>query len=244
MIHLLEEGQCGLLQTVCRGTVFGTRILSGAQMYGRYPFADLWVQDDCAAIFRLDGALTVEVCGESDWDELREFCGMVSAQSLLCERGVMERLGFPFQEGGIVLGCSRQPGEARPTGEVPKLAAVHELLRACAGPSFPVPPWEPFYLDVSHRLRHGGLHLATRQENGILLGCAMTVAETPHAAVLGAVAVRPEYRGQGLGSALVRALLAQLPQPQITLLRAQTGHQTFYERLGFQEQAHWAQFHW
>lgn len=244
MIRLQEDWQSETLQAVCRGTAFGTRILSGAQMYGGYPFTDLWMQDGCAAILRLDGALTVEVCGAPDWDELREFLGMVSAQSLLCERGVMDRLGFPSQEGGVVLGCSRRLGGARPAGEIPKLVAVYECLRLCESPSFPVPPWEPFYLDVSHRLRHGGLHLEARQENGMLLGCAMTVAETSHMAVLGAVAVHPEHRGKGLGRTLVQALLAQLPQPQVTLLCAQNGPRTFYERLGFQEQAHWAQFHW
>ncbi len=243
MIRLLEHPQTGGLPAV-GGDVFGARILSAVQMYGAYPFCDVWVQQEngvcTAAISRLEGAMTIAICAPPDWQELQEFFRRVPAQTLLGEGGVMQRLGF-CGASGTVLSRHKPPGEATHTGQIPRLQDVHGLLRTCAADSFAVPDWEPFYLDLSHRLRHGGAYLTTMSQNGMLAACAMTVAQTAQMAVLGAVAVHPEYRGQGMGSEVVRRLLARLPQTYCAVLCAPDGPRTFYENLGFHGHAVWTQ---
>lgn len=243
MIRLLEPPQHSALETVC-GDVFGTRILSGVHMYGQYPFFDVWVQQEngvcTAAISRLDGAMAITVCAPPDWEELQEFFRMVPGETLLGESGVMRQLGFSGA-GGTVLCQQKQPGEETGAGQAPRLRDVHGLLCACASETFVVPKWEPFYLDLSHRLRHGGAYLETLSQNGSLTACAMTVAQTPQMALLGAVAVHPGYRCRGLGSQVVRRLLARLPQTEIAVLCAPGGPLMFYENLGFHRHATWIQ---
>lgn len=243
MIRLVEPSRHGVLTEICRNSVLGARILSGVRMYGQYPFADAWVQETdvlAAALFRMDGALTVHVCGEPDWDELCEFLHMGVGESVLGEAWVLEKLNVPGTQGPI-LTCKTPVQTPSQPLEPPRLKDVHELLYGCREETFQVPEWEPFYLDLSHRLRHGGAHLETLSEQGVLIACAMTVAETQETAILGAVAVRAGHRGQGLGSGVVRRLLARLPQPQAAVLCTSGGNERFYESLGFTVQARWCE---
>ena len=51
--------------------------------------------------------------------------------------------------------------------------------------------------------------------------------------VLTQVFVIPEYRGQGVGSALVRAILASGLPVKLRVMKSNTGARRLYERLGF-----------
>ncbi len=51
--------------------------------------------------------------------------------------------------------------------------------------------------------------------------------------VLAQVFVIPEYRGQGVGSALVRAILASGLPVKLRVMKSNTGARRLYERLGF-----------
>lgn len=241
MIRLLAFPQYERLAPLCQDSALGARILSGVRMYGKYPFADAWVQEQdgvtTAAIFRLDAALTVLANGSPDWAELQGFVRMGLGQTLLSEPHILGQLGLSGPCGNI-LTLTRTPVPIEPSGPPPRFQDVHQLLEQCRDETFAVPEWEPFYLDLSHRFRHGGAHLAALSDHGQVTACAMTVAETPDFAVLGAVAVHPQKRRQGLGQQVVRRLLRHLPQPHIAVL-CTPSNGGFYENLGFRQHSHW-----
>ena len=57
---------------------------------------------------------------------------------------------------------------------------------------------------MSHRIRHKGATAVGYKTEDKLIACAMTVAETEYAAIIGAVAVLPEYQRQGIGTSVVK----------------------------------------
>ena len=99
----------------------------------------------------------------------------------------------------------------------------------------PLPQWEAWLPDVSHRVRHGAARIWALQEGEGYSACAMAVALTPQEALLGGVAVLPEKRGGRLGSYLAAALCSALSQEgrAVYLFRRAGMHKQFYERMGF-----------
>lgn len=81
----------------------------------------------------------------------------------------------------------------------------------------------------------GALHLLARLD-GVPVGCARLLIEG-ETGKIGRVCVLQDYRGQGIGAALIRAAL-ELLRDQPGVRRAKLGAQlhalAFYERLGFQ----------
>ncbi|HIS68962.1 MAG TPA: GNAT family N-acetyltransferase [Candidatus Gallacutalibacter stercoravium] len=123
--------------------------------------------------------------------------------------------------------------------EPPSLLQIHGLLAQCAGPGFSPPPRDAFYVDMSHRVRHGAaravaLTQPAGEASGDLAACALTVAETSAMAVIGAVACSPALRGQGLGRAALDALCAQLSaEGKQAYLFCLPQLRRFYEAAGF-----------
>ena len=131
--------------------------------------------------------------------------------------------GAGFQHAGSV-----------PNGELPCHAAEQGARRA----GEPLPQWEAWLPDVSHRVRHGAARVwALREEDGYS-ACAMAVAQTGREALLGGVAVLPDKRCKGRGSYLAAALCSALAREgkagkAVYLFRRAGMHEQFYERMGF-----------
>ncbi len=94
------------------------------------------------------------------------------------------------------------------TGKVMRFAGEYTLPTADLLPPDPrrhyallcrsfdtMPPFDSWYVDVSHRLRHGMAHIASVMQEGEPVSTAMTVAETETAVLLGAVATGAARRG-------------------------------------------------
>lgn len=115
---------------------------------------------------------------------------------------------------------------------------LHDLLCQCFEN---MPAFASWYVDVSHRVRHGISHVATEWRGEQCIGCAMTVAETPGAVLVGAVCTLPQYRGQGVASRCLTALLHELNTDRAVYLTVQeNGLVSFYEKQGFSLVKQWA----
>lgn len=237
MIRFVEENQLSRLYHFCAGDPFGCRIASLALAYGlNAGFAEFWLQytelgEVCAAVSRLNGAVTLQVSHRADPVELETFLSHIGYGTLVRECGQEERTGTVMEwtgEAGTV--CKV---EAADFAETPSLSKVYDLLDQCQEEGFQVPAFESFYVDVSHRLRHHTARVAALEENGRLLACGLSLWETTDSAVLGAVAAAPEARGKGLGSAVVLRILEQQPEKKIFVFRAKGKNRAFYQRLGF-----------
>lgn len=120
----------------------------------------------------------------------------------------------------------------------PHLPAVYELLRD----HFPsVSPFNSWYPDVSHRLRHGNSHISVILDDEKVISTAMTVAETDNAAVLGQVATHPDFRRRGMAATCVKSTVCQCKGKKLYILPVDDIALKLYEKLGFKIVDGWAE---
>lgn len=219
-----------------RDTVFGCRIFSTAEAYGLdEPFAQFWTQDNRAALCKLDDAVTLEADETADLEELLDLMRMAGAKRLLCRAGVAALLDLPQTVSGEIMVYHNTIPEQRVDFELnPSPRELYGLLCDCATNTFAPPEFEPFYMDLSHRTRHGAAVAAGIRENGALVSCAICTARTTDSAIISAVATRPERRKEGFGHKALEALLSQLAWKKIYILRAQNENEEFYRSFGFE----------
>lgn len=104
-----------------------------------------------------------------------------------------------------------------------------------------LPPFDSWYTDVHHRVRHGVCRLVGVYDDGKAAASAMTVAECANAALIGAVATCPSARGKGYASACVLTLAAMLQREGKTVLlspKNEYAHR-LYDRIGFTVVGEW-----
>lgn len=237
MIRLVESReQLGFLGD----TPFGCRIRSLASAYGvGENFAQFYVQNGTAAVSKIDDAAVLEDFG-SDWDELKEFLRLLDVKTLTCAQGAADRLGFPVSRQGEIMLLRAATSRAQ-AEEDPSLREIYALFCTCCGVNFPVPEFEPFYMDMSYRMRHGAGAAAGIRREGALVSCALCGAMTERAAVVTAVATKPEYRRSGFGKTAVLALAARLHRERLYIFRADGENEAFYRDMGFEPYGRWAE---
>lgn len=142
------------------------RLAAFLQAYGPgYPFALFWVQTDdsgrmTAALSRVDGQVTVCACEQADLEEVWAFLSAAGYESVLCPAWVAQASstrGVCRMESCHAMRLSGVPAvpeicEPAAICKEPSLRQVYELLRAAGEP---LPQWEAWLPDVSHRVRHG-----------------------------------------------------------------------------------------
>lgn len=216
-------------------TVFGCRIQSTAAAYGmNEPFAQFWTQDDKAAFCKLDEVLIMDANG-ADFDEIKDFITMTGASRMLCDLSAARNFDLPIDvRGEIMVYHQNKPMQAPGIFEInPSLREIHALLSECTSHTFVPPEFEPFYMDMSHRIRHNTAASVGVRQGETLVSCAICSAYTSDKAVLSAVAVSPDFRRKGFGYAALRGLISQLPQENIYIFRTHQENEEFYRKFGF-----------
>lgn len=147
---------------------------------------------------------------------------------------------FPHQRNGVVLSAS---AGMEPIGQTVSLSprAVYAVIQEAFLQE--APAFEGFYLDVSHRMRHGCCRTVGVMADGIPAATALTVAETNEAAVIGGVATREEYRCRGYARACVTTLAVALQQEGKTVLIAprDARAEALYRNWGFVSAGTWTE---
>lgn len=156
------------------------------------------------------------------------FMGALSAQ-----RGGQTETGMVMRLEGEI--PSVEPAEA------PSLRQAYALLRQVFGDT--MPPFDTWYVDMSHRLRHGCGQMAGITVGDTLAAVAMTTAESPAAGLIGGVATHPDHRGQGYAHRCVMTLASSLRRQgkEVWLSPKNDYAQALYTRWGFIPAGEWAQ---
>lgn len=144
---------------------------------------------------------------------------------------------------GMVMRLEGEIPSVEPATE-PSLRQAYALLLQVFGDT--MPPFDIWYVDMSHRLRHGCGQMAGIAVGDTLAAVAMTTAESPTAGLIGGVATHPDHRGQGYARRCVMTLAASLRrQGKAVWLSPKNDYaQALYTRWGFAPAGEWAQLIW
>lgn len=226
---------------------FSTRIKSLYAAYGTYPkLCDFWYQTSdnkkiTSTISKYGGKIIAYITDTSDLPELSDFIKAVYGSVLLCDNKYTLSINCD-KITGSVMECSvlkKYDCTKRVISDV-LLNEYYSLLNESMNY---MPDFESFYTDLNHKIRHN-VNKIWGITDGKLLSACTAVAMDNSTAVLGGVAVLPEYRGMGYGSNLVyqavSALLAD--KKYVYLYREQNKNKNFYSRLGFTDIGQWAEY--
>ena len=220
---------------------FFTRILSLYESYGEgLDFVAFWVQENeeeiTAAISRFEDKFSLWLTERSDLEEITAFIRFQGAGSCLYNAAYLLDFSPDLPAiSGRILEYTAEDYISDIEIYEPDFKALYDLLKTCESPIFIVPDYLLFLSDVTHRKNGGKLHLAATDIEGKLASSVMTVSETKSAAILGAVATRPDYRRRGLSRELVKTLATRLRREgrRVFVLSASEQNTIFYQHSGF-----------
>lgn len=217
----------------CADSEAAIRIVAAYEAYGiNVPFLRFYADDTGTCASLMDGVAVIHAPNGLN-DEWLSFLSMQSEiRSVRTDERSGEQLAslwhVPVKTGAFMT----FHGNADCT-EIDTCSVPCEDLYAFLLQHFPLPSFDNWYVDVSHRMRHGLCHTATLAEKGIVICNAMTVAETHSDALLGAVATHPNWRRRGLARACISYLICNLPDKKIHISPVDDYAHRLYESFGF-----------
>ncbi|HIW74489.1 MAG TPA: GNAT family N-acetyltransferase [Firmicutes bacterium] len=250
---MIREAAAEDLSRLIPDTEAAVRIRALADAYGPgLPFLRLWCDGEGGFASLMDGTMTLSLPRglNAEWAAFAsmqpEAAGVrtdgETARRLAAAGGWRVETGAVMAPGPALAAPRRDPETLTPREAYPVLAA-------CFAGS--LPPFSAWYVDVSHRVRHGLCRLSGFKEGGAAVSTAMTVAEcgpapcepVPYggAALIGAVATLPAGRGKGYASAavltLARGLLAEGRRVFLSPKNARA--HALYAGIGFADAGEW-----
>lgn len=193
--------------------------------YGtEYEFCRFFHSDDFI-ISELGGEFVVcEIGCNSDYDELSEFFGFCGFTKIFCSERVGEQLSERLRCKCEIVNLMRFAGQGVlcETEHNSSLSEVYETLKLAFDIEF-----EPWYLDMSHRIRHG-ITSVRRLENSVLAIQHNLNGE----ALLSQIVTVPQGRNKGNAARLIRAVCAEL-YPSAVFVLCHDELTEFYKRVGF-----------
>ncbi len=221
------------------------RICALARAYGtQVPFIRFFADDEGSLASIMDGVCTF-YCASLPNDEWCAFLQMRSDITILhtdveVALYLAEEWHISYEKGSVMRynhASSNVPlQENDSAGE--SLREIYGLLSTAFDGYTPFDGW---YVDASHRVRHGFCHIATERDENRLISVAMTVAEGEDTALIGAVATLPSYRGKGAASRCIRQLIGSLTQSNILIAPSDDYSAKLYSKLGFVPWGTWAE---
>lgn len=173
---------------------FACRIIS---LYNSYKpelaFVDYWMTADdvsgkcTGAIARNGSNFILFLTDNSDLDEISSFMRVAGATGAICNgKYDLKIFGGKCVTGSVLV--RRKPFENLNDNlkiATPEIKDAYDLIVKCADENFTPPPFENFYVDINHKLRHNTMRMYGVFENESPVAVAMTVAESHNGAVLG-----------------------------------------------------------
>ncbi len=229
MILLVENNFPTIEQS---GTLAG-RLLSWWEAYGKHPNIAQFYKDENGACAVLVDGQAVLVCDTDD--SRKEFASFFSLRqdikSIYTDMATANFFNLPFS-CMEVMRCE-QPILSQPLTP----SSPQEIYTVLSAVFEGFPAFEPWYLDVSYRMRHHLCHQTSVRKDDTLVSTAMTVAEWKSGALLGCVATLPEHRRFGYAARCVLALTAFCQQAGKTAYISPKNKEAkrLYNTLGFKD---------
>lgn len=238
MIEKINE--TNLISNFYRDDIFYVRIMSLMKAYGfEYDFAVFYRQvlnnAVTAVISKLDGDFTVCANDDADFAEIEEFCKIIGYNSLLCDDRLLSERHFTF---GHIMQSVKKVELHKNYTEIDKYPKLMELFNFL---DYSSADFESWYVDVSHRIRHGCACAYSLNFDKQIVSSAMLSSIFNDRAILSAVRTEDEYRGLGFGSTLVSEIICDF-NGKVYLMRDEDKNEQFYKRLGFENCGNWRMY--
>lgn len=221
------------------------RICSLMRAYGlNVPFIQFFADDNGAIASIMDGVCTL-FCPELPNDEWCAFLQMHPDVFLIHTSGetgafLAETLHCRHESGKVM--ClenvlSKTALQTDGTAE----ASVREIYAVLSAVFSDFSSFDGWYVDASHRVRHGCCHYAVERLDGNVSSVAMTVAEAENCALIGCVATLPNFRGRGAATRCITCLIDSLAASKIYIAPSDEYSASLYKKIGFVTCGTWAE---
>lgn len=236
MIELLDETFCP--EIYGKKDIFSVKIFSLFRAYGtKYPFIRFYAQKNnseiTAIICILDNDITLSyIHNKADIEELTEFVNVMGFSTLLCDGSfVLDR----EYDCGIIMSSERKTEIACDYTDVDEYPYLFDLFNFV---DYGNVDFESWYVDISHRIRHGCAKAVTLNVDGEIISSAIFSSIYENDAILTAVQTKPEFRKSGYASALVSAMCCDVTGT-VFLMREKYKNESFYKKLLFDNIGKW-----
>ncbi len=197
----------------------------------RYDFCRFYTSEN-AVICVQDGDAVLCVTGEScDFDELAEFFTFCGVGEIFCSEDTGKRLGKLIGYKAQPVNVMRFAGEpvSAEMEASPPLQEVFGVIQQAF--LLPDAAYEPWYLDMSHKIRHG-VSKAYRLDGSV----AIVQYHQNGEALLSQVATLPAERGKGNAAKLIKAVCAEYVGSAVKIICTDELI-PFYRKIGFVEES-------
>ncbi len=230
----------------CKKDVFGTRIKAYLNVYGNnMETAMFYVQtidgSATAVIGKVFSDVTLCCDDGADFDEIAQFLQFLGYGSLLCDKGVREKLSIEENSSGSVMRFKKPSRDIRRKDGILKnddaefeYKKVYALLKEC---DFDLGEYGEWLSDIALRDKKGVSKTLCVKQDGRVISTASALFITEDSVYLGAVATSPEFRGKGSAGDLVLMLCDKDKTVNILCKEHRVG---FYESLGFERNGEWS----
>ncbi len=228
MIHLLDRAD--ILKDFL--DICGIKLRSLAISYGfGRNFCTFWYQindmgEITAVIGKFGSAVTVSH-KSADMGELSNFIRFIGFSELVCSQSLARLFGDSKAE--LINSVEKQiESEYKFLKELTYLEfrEIYDILESYGGEAVTLGDFEDWYVDISHRIRHGGA-IAVLSEQG----CGISLL-TEDACIINGIAVKTEYRGKGYGRELLVRLGSAKPVTR-SLAFCLDSELPFYKKCGY-----------
>lgn len=236
MIELLDETFCP--EVYGKKDIFSVKIFSLFRAYGtKYPFIRFYAQKNnievTAVICILDNDITVSyIQNKADIEELTEFVNVMGFSTLLCDDDFVLAREY---DSGIVMSSERKTEIACDYTDVDEYPYLFDLFNFV---DYGNVDFESWYVDISHRIRHGCAKAVTLNVDSEIISSAIFSSIYENDAILTAVQTKPEFRKSGYASALVSAMCCDVTGT-VFLMREKDKNESFYKKLLFDNIGKW-----
>lgn len=221
--------------------LYSIRILSLLKAYGTgYDFASFYKQIDddgklTAIISKLDNDITISMNKNANDNELIEFIEVIGYSSCLCAG--LKDYSRNFEQGVIML-SNKKHEISLPYVQIDDYPKLMDLFNFEDYDSIDFDAW---YVDVSHRIRHGCARAYTLNVNNEIISSAIFSAIYNNDAILSSVRTLPEFRHMGYASKLVSEMMSDI-SGNLYLMRENNKNEEFYIKLGFENIDNWRMY--
>ena len=239
MIKLIDNPD--EFDTFNKDDIFFIRIMSLLKAYStEYNFALFYKQIDeneniTAIISRLDNDYTVCHYDNFNQKELDDFFKTLGFNSILCDEDL--KLSFSY-DYGITMATNKKIEKTINYAEIDEYPKLMDLFNL---EDYSSADFESWYVDVSHRIRHGAAKAVTLNINGEIISSGIFSSIYNNDAILTAVSTQSEFRRMGYASALVSAMVCDI-KGKVYLMRDKNKNEEFYKKLGFENIGYWRMY--